>query len=151
MVVEARPRINQTIMRGGLNKPSSMKITLFHCFNTLDLFRSDENTDIIEVNSIKLPCSSMTRETVLLRAFEAGADAVVVLVCPQGLCRHLDGNTRAAKRVERMKKLLDEIGIDGRRLNLFNVPVNDKAAVNQIIQHTMSDLSDLGPNPAGRF
>ena len=32
-----------------------------------------------------------------------------------------------------MKKLLDEIGIDGRRLNLFNVPVNDQAVVDHII------------------
>ncbi len=42
--------------------------------------------------SIKLPCSSMTREVVLLKAFEAGADAVVVLVCPEGSCRYLEGN-----------------------------------------------------------
>ena len=55
----------------------------------------------------------MTREVVLLRAFEAGADAVVVMVCPQDTCHYLQGNVRTAKRVTRVKKLLDEIGLDG--------------------------------------
>jgi F420-non-reducing hydrogenase iron-sulfur subunit len=147
MVIEVRPRTSLTAIPGVLPKPSRTKITVFHCFNALNGIRSEANTDI-EIESIKLPCSSMTREVVLLRAFEAGADAVLVLVCPAGACRHLDGNIRAAKRVERMKKLLDEIGIDGRRLNLFNVPMNDLNVVDHIINRTVSGLDTLGPNPA---
>ncbi|MBN1190048.1 MAG: hydrogenase iron-sulfur subunit [Dehalococcoidales bacterium] len=150
MVIEALPRTRLSTATGVLDKSSCLKITLFHCFNVLDNPRFDDNSDVT-INSIKLPCSSMTRETVLLKAFEAGADAVLVLVCPPGLCRHLDGNVRAAKRVERVKKLLDEIGIDGRRLNLFNIPVNDQASVDQIIEKTISDLAMLGPNPASVF
>jgi F420-non-reducing hydrogenase iron-sulfur subunit len=150
MVIEVRPRIVQTAIPGVLPKPSRTKITVFHCFNALNGIKSEANTDV-EIESIKLPCSSMTREVVLLRAFEAGADAVLVLVCPAGACHHLDGNIRAAKRVERMKKLLDEIGLDGRRLNLFNIPVNDQAVVNHIIDRTVSELDNLGPNPAKQF
>ncbi len=150
MVIETRPRIEHMVMPGILEKSSCMKITVFHCVNALDALRYDDNSGV-ELNSIMLPCSSMTRETVLLRAFEAGADAVLVLVCPEGLCRHLDGNIRAAKRVERMKKLLDEIGIDGRRLNLYNIPRNDQTVVDQIVRRTISDLADLGPNPACRL
>ena len=56
-------------------------ITVFHCFTALENTTSLEGSDY-EIESIKLPCSSMTREVVLLRAFEAGADAVLVLVCP---------------------------------------------------------------------
>jgi F420-non-reducing hydrogenase iron-sulfur subunit len=150
MVIETRPRTNQTALLEEVKKSTTLKITLFHCYNALDNLRFEDNADV-EVNSVKLPCSSMTRETVLLRAFEAGADAVIVLVCPPGLCRHLDGNIRAEKRVERMKKLLDSIGLDGRRLNIFSIPANDHEAIHHIIDCTISDLGRLGTNPASRF
>lgn len=100
------------------------------------------------VEFIKLPCSSMVKDVFLLRAFEAGADAVLVLVCPEGACRYVEGNLRAKKRVAWVKNLLDEIGLDGTRLALFNVANEDAAAVGQIVDQTLSQLADLGPNPA---
>jgi F420-non-reducing hydrogenase iron-sulfur subunit len=123
------------------------RITIFHCFNALHSASFLENDDC-EIQSIKMPCSSMTREVFLLRAFEAGASAVVVLVCPEGTCRYLEGNLRASKRVARVKKLLDEIGIGGQRLNLFNIPHGDQSAADGIIKQTISDLAKLGPSPA---
>jgi F420-non-reducing hydrogenase iron-sulfur subunit len=123
------------------------KVTLFHCVNALDGIALPEN-DNCEIQSVQLPCSSLTREVVLLKAFEAGADAVAVLVCPQGSCRYLEGNFRAARRVSRVKKLLDEIGLDGRRLNIYNIPRGDQSAVNQILDRTQIDLNELGPSPA---
>jgi F420-non-reducing hydrogenase iron-sulfur subunit len=123
------------------------RITLFHCVNALDntVLLDFDNCDI---TSVKLPCSSMSRELFLLKAFESGADAVVVLVCPEGSCRYLQGNLRTAKRVARMKKLLDEIGLDGRRLNLYQIPHGDVRAAERIIENTLSDLAVLGPSPA---
>ncbi len=123
------------------------KITIFHCFNALPScsFIDDSHYDI---QSIKMPCSSMTREVFLLRAFESGADAVLVLACPEGTCRYIEGNIRAKKRVTRVKKILDEIGLDGRRLNIFNIPQGDQSAVENILQQTIADLNKLGPNPA---
>jgi F420-non-reducing hydrogenase iron-sulfur subunit len=147
MVIEMRPRSVESSLSKSLKHDSRIQITVFHCFNALDntSFLDEETYDI---RSIKLPCSSMTREVVLLRAFESGADAVVVLVCPEGSCRYLQGNLRTAKRVAHLKKLLDEIGIDGRRLNLYNIPHGDQSVVSRIIDKTISDLAKLGPNPA---
>jgi F420-non-reducing hydrogenase iron-sulfur subunit len=147
MVIEARPRITGRMNELTPQAPPVTKITVFYCFNGLNIIHLSEYSDV-EIETIALPCSSMNRETVLLRAFEAGADAVAVLVCPQGACRHLDGNLRAAKRVERTQKLLDEAGIDGRRLKLFNIPINDDAALSQTFDSILSDLAVLGPNPA---
>jgi F420-non-reducing hydrogenase iron-sulfur subunit len=123
------------------------KITLFNCFNAL------RDTSFLEggqyeIQGIKMACSSMTREVFLLRAFESGADAVAVIVCPVGACRFGEGNIRARKRVERMKKLLDEIGIGGRRLNIHNIAHGDEAAVRAIVKMIEADLVELGPNPA---
>ena len=126
------------------------KITLFHCINAFSDGRSSPLTgeDGFEIRLVKLPCSSMVKDVYLLRAFEAGADAVVVLVCPEGQCRYLEGNIRAKKRVERLKILLDEIDFDSRRLSIFNLAVGDEAAAAEIIQNTLAELADLGPSPA---
>ena len=123
------------------------QITVFHCFNAFNNITGSDSSDF-DVHSIKIPCSSMTREVFLLRAFEAGADAVIVIVCPEDSCHYMEGNIRAGKRVARMKKLLDEIGLDGRRLNIFQAPHGDQSAVERIINQTVSDLAVLGPNPA---
>jgi F420-non-reducing hydrogenase iron-sulfur subunit len=126
------------------------KITVFHCINAF----SDESSsaltggDDFEIHLVKLPCSSMVKDVYLLRAFEAEADAVVVLVCPERQCRYLEGNIRAKKRVERLKILLDEIDFDSRRLSIFNLALGDEAAAAEIIQKTLAELAELGPSPA---
>ena len=90
----------------------------------------------------------MTKDIFLLKAFEAGADAVVVLVCPEPACRYAQGNIRAKKRVQWVKNLLDEIGIDGKRLSLHNVSMGDDEAVGKIFDEMLHDLDELDPNPA---
>ena len=147
MVIEARRRPWEKDLTTILRKTKRARITVFHCFNALTDVSFLDGEDH-EIQSVKLPCSSLTREVVLLRAFEAGADAVLVLVCPEGSCRYLQGNLRAAKRVERVKKILDEIGLDGRRLNLYNIPRGNQEAADKIIDRTVAEIDRLGPNPA---
>jgi F420-non-reducing hydrogenase iron-sulfur subunit len=70
------------------------RITVFHCINT---FGEGDASPLAGGEKfvskfVKLPCSSMVKDVFLLRAFEAGADAVVVLVCPEGACRYVEGN-----------------------------------------------------------
>ncbi len=125
-------------------------ITVFYCINTffeeVSLLAGSEIN--YELKTVKLPCSGMVKDVFLLKAFETGADAVVVLVCPEEQCRHIQGSIRARKRVERVQSLLDEIGLSGRRLSIFNIPPRDRASSTEIIRKTLSDLDELGPNPA---
>jgi F420-non-reducing hydrogenase iron-sulfur subunit len=123
------------------------KLTVLHCYNALNEVIVPGNANY-EIQSVKLPCSSMTREITFLKAFEGGSDAVIVLVCPVGTCRYFQGNLRTAKRVARVQKMLNDIGLDGRRLNLYNIPHGDQTKVQEIIQKTLSGLIELGPNPA---
>ncbi len=123
-------------------------LTVFHCINTFpEAEEPGISGDDCQVRSVKLACSSMVKDAFLLRAFEAGADAVLVFVCPEGECRYISGNIRARKRVERLKGLLDEIGLDGRRLALFNIAAGDTDTVKRAIDDTLKVLKQLGPNP----
>jgi F420-non-reducing hydrogenase iron-sulfur subunit len=126
------------------------KITLFHCINAFDdtaeLFLTGKDT--CEIQTVKMACSSMVKDVFLLRACEAGADGVIVLVCPEGQCRFLEGNIRAKKRVAWVQNLLDEIGLDGRRLFLTNMAAGDNTAATQTMDNVLKNLAELGPNPA---
>ena len=104
--------------------------------------------DGCEVKSVTMACSSMTKDVHLLRAFEAGADAVLVLVCPHKGCRFAEGSLRAGKRVDFVKTILDDIGMDGRRLNIFNTKATDVGSIKDIITDTLAQLETIGPNPA---
>jgi F420-non-reducing hydrogenase iron-sulfur subunit len=121
------------------------KLTLFYCINAVNGI-PDPAADTIEIRTVKLPCSSMVKDFVLLRAFEAGSDAVIFLTCPEGQCHHTDGNIRARKRVERVKTILDSIGLDGRRLLFFNV-APDGNGIAEIVRQALSELEELGPSP----
>ncbi len=124
-------------------------LTVFHCVNAVKGGHSEAlDRDDADITVVRMACSSATRDVYLLRAYEAGAHAVVVLVCPEGRCRFLDGNVRAAKRVGRVKFLLDEIGLGRDRIELYNVTPGDDAAVSRIIDGTLDALKDLGPSPA---
>jgi len=126
------------------------KITIFHCINSFSekALSHFDGIDHVDIKYVKMPCSGMTKDVYLLRAFEAGADAVIVLVCPEGMCRFVEGNIRAKKRIKRTKGLLDEIGLNGERLSMFNLNAKDKDAAAKIIKDTLGKLKDLGPNPA---
>lgn len=127
-----------------LYKPN---VTVFHCVNSVNekLVKSYADKRGINVKLISLPCSSLVKDVFLLRAFEAGADAVTVLVCPENQCRHLQGSIRARKRVERTCEILGEIGFNKERLSIFNVSSTDQLAVSKILQEIATGLSDLGP------
>lgn len=133
-----------------MKKAFKPKITLFHCINT---FRDETaltfgESEKFDLKFIRLPCSSMVKDVFLLRAFEAGADAVLVIVCPEGACRYVEGNIRAKKRIGWVKNLLDEIGLDGRRLSLYHLSAGDVTEAVEIIRNVLSGLAELGPNPA---
>ncbi|MBI4774535.1 MAG: hydrogenase iron-sulfur subunit [Deltaproteobacteria bacterium] len=126
------------------------RITIFHCINALEdmEFLNTDNGHPFEIRSVKMPCSGMTKEVYLLKAFEAGADAVVVRMCPEGECRFVEGNTRARKRIERVRRLLDEIGIQGDRLSAVSLESGNEAETLQMILRTVAVVRELGPNPA---
>lgn len=73
---------------------------------------------------IRIPCAGRVDVVHILRAFEKGASAVLVLGCEDGACHHITGNTRAKERVRHCEVLLKEIGIDGRPALMFGISPN---------------------------
>jgi len=130
-----------------MDKGFKPKITIFHCANTgINMSTPFQwKKSNIDINTIEMPCSSMVKDAFLLKAFEAGADAVVVLVCPEDRCLHVEGSIRARKRIERVRHIMDEIELDSSRLSIFNIRSGDEFTVGNIMQEIISDVTDLGP------
>jgi F420-non-reducing hydrogenase iron-sulfur subunit len=85
------------------------------------------------VKIVQLPCSSKVETLGIIKAFESGADGIFILGCPEGKCHLLNGNHRARKVVEYTKILLDEIGIEKNRLEMFQIGTSESQHFDQII------------------
>ncbi len=68
------------------------------------------------VREIVLSCSGQLEVIHVLRAFEDGAAGVCIAHCDPGRCKTLDGAPRAVRRIEYARRLLEEIPLDGGRL-----------------------------------
>lgn len=73
------------------------------------------------VEWIDLPCGGNVDVLHILRAFESGADRVMVLACHDGACHSLDGHRWAAKRAEAARALIVEAGLPEEDLIFRNV------------------------------
>jgi F420-non-reducing hydrogenase iron-sulfur subunit len=99
------------------------------------------------VKLIKLPCTGKTDRRYLLAAFEQGADGVCVVGCPIGNCHHVRGNERGLARVEYTKKLLDDIGLGGERLQMYFVSGGMGNTFANAIRDITRRVQELGPSP----
>jgi F420-non-reducing hydrogenase iron-sulfur subunit len=99
------------------------------------------------IRIIRLPCTGKVDVIHLMRAFQKGADGVYVAGCLEGECHYLTGNLRAKKRVEYAKKLLEEIGIGGERLEMYNIAASDGPRFALVAREMHERIVALGPNP----
>ncbi len=99
------------------------------------------------VKFVRMPCTGKTDVRYLLEAFEQGADGVYVVACPIGNCHHVRGNERGRARLQRAKKILDEIGLGGERLDMFFMSGSQARAYASAAQTMTERIRKLGPNP----
>ena len=99
------------------------------------------------IKIIRLPCSGKIDVMHLLRAFQKGADGVYVVGCLEGTCHYNEGNYRARERVEYVRVLLDEIGIEGDRVRMYNLSSGEGPTFAAYAKEMTEHIKALGPNP----
>jgi F420-non-reducing hydrogenase iron-sulfur subunit len=110
----------------------AVKAFVFYCSNRLaaeqfaGLCREGRGN---AVKTIGLPCSGKVDVPYLLKAFETGADGVVIVTCPKNECRHFEGSLRAHKRAAAVESLLAEIGATAERMAVFECGENGTGQV----------------------
>jgi heterodisulfide reductase subunit A len=88
---------------------------------------------------IRTMCSGRVDSEFVLHAFRKGAPVVLVSGCHFGDCHYIDANRWTAKRIEKLKKKLEKLGIRAERLQLEWI----SAAEGLRFQEVMRDMDEL--------
>ncbi len=102
------------------------------------------------IRIIRVMCSGRVEPAFILRAFERGADGVLVAGCHPGDCHYRSGNLHAEKRVEKVKRLLDLLGIGSDRLRLEWISAAEGGKFASVVKDFTEKLLSKGPTPISR-
>jgi F420-non-reducing hydrogenase iron-sulfur subunit len=102
------------------------------------------------VRIIRTPCTGRLETEFFLKALETGADGVLVAGCLEGGCHYTSGNLYAKRRVEYIREMLAEIGLEKDRLRMVNVSAAGGRLLADHVTDMVETVRKLGPNPAAR-
>jgi len=99
------------------------------------------------IHIVRVMCSASVKPEYALKALSQGIDGVLVLGCHIGDCHYMTGNHRTAKRFPIVQKLLNDVGLDGRRLKLDWVSAAEGEKFQKVVTEFVEEVKRLGPNP----
>ena len=99
------------------------------------------------VKIIHVPCSGKVDVLHLLRTIQKGADGVYIVGCLEGSCHFNEGNYRAKERVQYVSSLLEEVGIEGDRVRMYNLTSGEGPTFAAYAKEMTDHIRALGPNP----
>jgi len=100
------------------------------------------------VRILRVPCSGRVDVLHVLKAFQSGADGVIITGCHVGDCHYIDGNVKAKDRVDALKKSLGALGIDSRRLEIGFASSSEGQKFATMMTDFTEKVRKLGPNPS---
>jgi len=99
------------------------------------------------VRILRVPCSGRVDVLHVVKAFQNGADGVIVTGCHIGDCHYIDGNVKAKDRVEVLKKSLEVLGIEPERLEIGFASSSEGQKFAKMMTNFVEKIRKLGPNP----
>jgi F420-non-reducing hydrogenase iron-sulfur subunit len=94
---------------------------------------------------IRTMCSSRIDPELILESFKKGAWGVLVAGCHPGDCHYVNGNYKTQRRIALLKKLLDELGIESKRVRLEWISANEGGKFQKVINEFVDEIAALGP------
>ena len=99
-----------------------------------------------DVKIIRVPCSCRVNPMFILRAFERGADGVIMCGCHPGDCHYTSGNFYARRRMTLLFSMLDYIGVENGRTRVEWVSAAEGAKFSQTMHEFVDKITSLGKN-----
>ncbi len=99
------------------------------------------------VRIIRVMCSGMVNPLYVLKAFEGGADGVLVAGCHLTDCHYIDGPVKCDATVDKLRKVLHVLGLEDERLRREMVAASEGVLFARIIKEMVEQLKKLGPSP----
>lgn len=98
------------------------------------------------IKIIQVPCTGRIETLHLLKPFEEGADGVYVAGCQADSCQYISGITKAAKRVEQVKKILEELSMEPERIDVFHMSAGKGQEFVEVADRMVNTIKALGPS-----
>jgi coenzyme F420-reducing hydrogenase delta subunit len=126
------------------------KITAFVCnwctYAGADLTGTSRTKYAANVKIVRFPCTGRIDFMLLLKAFDNGADGIIVSGCHPNDCHYTSGNFHARRRWIVFKNLCDFMGIDSNRITFSWVSAAEGGKWAEIVNSTAEKIIELGPN-----
>lgn len=115
-----------------------------------DLAGTSRLTYPATVRLVRFPCTGRMNPLFILKAFEHGADGVLVSGCHPGDCHYVQGNFYARRRFATFRALMEFVGLDPRRLHFSWVSASEGAKWVRVVEEVSNAVQEAGPvKPAG--
>ncbi len=125
------------------------RITAFVCnwctYTGADLAGTSRLPMASNVRIIRLPCTGRIDHLFVVKAFERGADGVIVSGCHPADCHYTAGNYHARRRFGVFRELLSFLGVDPRRLTFSWVSASEGGKWADVVNETVARVRELGP------
>lgn len=125
------------------------KITAFVCnwctYTGADLAGTSRLKQQTNARLIRVPCTGRIDPVFIIKAFEKGADGVLVSGCHPGDCHYNTGNFHARRRWIFFKQLLDFVGIDSSRLYFSWVSASEGKKWVDVVNNVIDSVRTKGP------
>ena len=129
-------------------EPKVLAFCCHYCaYSSADLAGSMRIQYPPNVRIIRTPCTGRLESEYFMKALENGADGVLIAGCLEGGCHFIEGNLCAKRRVNYVRELLEEVGLDKERLRMVNVSAAMARPLADIIVDMTEAVQKLGPNP----
>ena len=99
------------------------------------------------VKILRIMCSGRVDERLVMKAFVAGADGVLICGCHPGDCHYQKGNLNARRRIDGLIPFLDTVGIGRGRLRLEWISASEAPKVAETVKSFTRTIKQFGPNP----
>ncbi|MBC8422842.1 hydrogenase iron-sulfur subunit [bacterium] len=96
---------------------------------------------------IRTMCSGRVNTVHVMRAFQMGADGVLVSGCHLGDCHYIFGNHWAIKQFDVTREMLRMLGLEENRVRLEWVSAAEGPQWAALIDEFVAQITALGPSP----
>ncbi|AGL00687.1 hydrogenase iron-sulfur subunit [Desulfoscipio gibsoniae] len=100
---------------------------------------------------VRVMCSGRVDPTFVFKALDVGADGVLIAGCHPGDCHYSDGNYNTMRRYPLMLQVLEQMGVDKRRVRLEWVSAAEGPQFAKIVNEFTEQIRRLGPFKKGEL
>lgn len=94
---------------------------------------------------IRVMCSGRVDPQFVLKAFQQGADGVMIAGCHPGECHYVEGNIKAMRRFYLLRRLIKQWGIEEDRLQLVWASASEGTILAAEVDRMTEEVRALGP------